>query len=429
MPWRRPEDYDASDYDASDHDASIYVPLAMTPWLSIIGLGEDGLAALSPAARSLLDDAEVLVGGKRHLAMLPEDSREQLTWTTPLSDLVQEILGRRGQKICILATGDPMAFGIGVTFARHLPAEDMVIIPAPSAFSLAAARLGWPLDQVETLTLHGRPLDLVNGVIQPGAKLLILSEDGSTPCRVAQRLIERGYGESRLTALCHMGGPEEDRFEAEASGFPERDFPALNTLAVDCRAAPGTPLHPPLPGLPDEAYRHDGQITKREIRAVTLAALAPLPGQRLWDIGAGAGSIAIEWLRAARGSQALAIESKAERRAFIAENAAVLGVPQLEIVAGRAPEVLQDLAAPDAVFVGGGASAPGVLETAWQALPPGGRLVANAVTLESEAALLAFQKSFGGQLTRLAVSRAEPVGPFTGWRPLMPVIQLAAIKT
>ena len=400
----------------------------MTPWLSVVGLGEDGLEGLGPPARALIEAAEVLVGGKRHLAMVPEDGRERLTWTSPLSLLVDEIVKRRGQKVCVLATGDPMAYGIGVTLARRIPREEMTVVPGVSAFSLAAARLGWSLADTEQLTLHGRPLDLLQAFVQPGAKLLILSEDGGTPAKVAALLAERGYGDSPMTALEHMGGPKEAVTEATADQWGARCTDDLNTLAVDCVAAPGTPLLPRIPGLPDAAFQHDGQLTKREVRAAPLAALAPVPGHLLWDVGAGCGSVTIEWMRSAPNARAVAIERNEERVALIAANAAALGTPKLEIVTGEAPGALADLVRPDAVFIGGGATRPGLFEACWQALRPGGRLVANAVTLEGEQALVSWRAEVGGDLTRIAVSRAEPVGPYTGWRPLMTVTQLAAVK-
>ena len=403
----------------------------MTPWLSIVGLGEDGMEALAPAARALIESAEVLVGGTRHLAMIPEDGRERLSWTSPLSDLVEQILERRGQRICILATGDPMHYGIGVTLARRVPPEEMTVLPSLSAFSLAAARLGWALETVDCLTLHGRPLELLHPVLQPGARILALSDNAATPGKAAALLTARGYGESLLSVLEHMGGPRERRIDARAKDWGVREVADFNTLAIACLAGPEARELPRTPGLPDEAFRHDGQLTKREVRAVTLAALAPAPGQLLWDIGAGCGSVAIEWMRCHRRNRALALERNGERIALIADNAAALGTPHLKILQGEAPEALKELEkleAPDAVFLGGGLSAAGVTEAAWGALKPGGRLVANAVTLEGEQALVALRAARGGELVRLAVSRAEAVGPFTGWRPLMPVTQLRAVK-
>jgi len=400
----------------------------MRPWLSIVGLGEDGLQGLGSAARVLVEGAEVLVGGERHLAMVPEDGRERLAWSSPLERLVEEIVRRRGQRICVLATGDPMAYGIGATLARYVPRKETVVVPAPSAFSLAAARLGWGLAETETLSLHGRPLELLHTYLQPGARLLVLCADGATPGRVAGLLRERGYGGSRLTVLSHMGGPREHVVESTAAEWDVPVVADFNTLAVACLAALEAALLPRAPGLPDTAFRHDGQLTKREVRAATLATLAPVSGQRLWDVGAGCGSVGIEWMRAARRAEAIAVERDQDRVALIAANAAALGTPGLEIVAGEAPGVLADLAPPDAVFIGGGAARDGLFEACWRALSPGGRLVANAVTLEGEQALVTWREQVGGELTRIVVSRAEPVGGLTGWRPLMPVTQLAVTR-
>lgn len=400
----------------------------MSKWLAVVGIGEDGLAGLSQAARTLVDGARVLVGGMRHLAMLPQDGRERLTWTSPLDALIDDIVRRRPAPVCVLATGDPMHFGVGVALARRVSAAEMTIIPAPSAFSLACASLTWPLAEVATLTLHGRPLSMLNGYLQPGARLLILSEDAATPVAVAALLGARGYGGSRLTVLEHMGGPKERILSSTADHWQANDVADLNTLAVECVADPGAPLLPRVPGLPDSAFHHDGQLTKREVRALTLAALAPVPGQLLWDVGAGCGSVAIEWMRSDPGCRAIALERDEGRRRLIADNAAALGAPKLEIAAGAAPEALRSLPAPEAIFVGGGASHPGVLEACWAALKRGGRLVANVVTVEGEASLAAWRARCGGELTRIAVARAEPVGPYSGWRPQMTVTQLAVVK-
>jgi precorrin-6Y C5,15-methyltransferase (decarboxylating) len=400
----------------------------MTPWLSIVGLGEDGLAGLTPAARVLFDQAEVLVGGKRVLAMVPEDGRERLSWPSPLSAGVDEIAARRGQRICVLATGDPLHHGIGVALAKQVRIEEMTIVPGPSAYTLACARLGWNRAEVETLSLHGRPLELLHPAVQPGAKLLLLTNGAETPAEVAALLRARGYGPSRIVVFEHMGGPKERRHQGVAEHWDARDVADFNTVAVDCVAGPGAMLLPRSPGLPDAAFRHDGQMTKREVRAVTLAALAPVPGQLLWDVGAGAGSVAIEWLRSDPRCRAIAIERNKDRIAFLAENADALGVPGLEIVAGAAPAALEGLEPPDAVFLGGGVRTPGVFEAAWAALEPGGRLVANAVTLEGAAALARWHGEHGGELLRIAISRTGPVGGATVLRPMMPVTQLRLAK-
>lgn len=401
----------------------------MSRWLSVVGIGEDGLDAIAPAARALVDTAEVLVGGTRHLALAgARGSVECLIWESPLSKTIDEIAARRGRRVTVLATGDPMFFGIGVTLARRFGIEETTILPVPGAFSLACARLGWPLAEIVALTLHGRPLDLLNPHLTPDARLLVLSEDGDTPRLVAERLAALGYGESEMIVLGHLGGPTESRIEAMAASWGERRAADLNTIAITCRAGAEARVLPTVPGLPDEAYEHDGQITKREVRAVTLAALAPLPGQHLWDVGAGAGSIAIEWMRAARGANAVAVERDEARAARIARNAASLGMPGLTVIVGEAPDALAGLDAPDAVFIGGGLSAPGIGARCWEALRPGGRLVANAVTAEGEAALLALKDATDGAMTRISVARTAAIGTLTGWRPLQTVTQLAAAK-
>jgi precorrin-6B C5,15-methyltransferase / cobalt-precorrin-6B C5,C15-methyltransferase len=323
----------------------------------------------------------------------------------------------------ILASGDPMWFGVGATLAGRFPLEETMVLPQAGAFSLAAARLGWPLADTATVTLHGRPLDRLALHLAPDARLLVLTEDGQAPAAIARYLTERGWGPSRLIVLERLGGPKERRLDGMAEDWPHAAVADLNILAIECLPGPKAQVLSRVPGLPDYAFTHDGQLTKREVRAATLAAMAPLPGQLLWDVGAGCGSIAIEWRRAEPSAPVIAIERDAARRDLIQRNAAALGVPGLTIVAGEAPAVLKDLPAPDAVFIGGGLTVDGLAEACLAALKPRGRLVANAVTVEGEARLLALHGKHGGQLTRIAVSRAEPVGPFQGWRPLMPVTQ------
>ncbi len=397
-------------------------------WLSVVGIGEDGLDGLGALARRLIERAEVLVGGARHLAMLPDDGRERLQWSSPIAETLDAIVALRGRRVCVLASGDPMHYGIGAHLTRRIPPEETIVLPAPSAFSLAAARLGWPLAEVDCLTVHGRPLALVEPFVQPGARLLILANDGKTPGEIAALLRRRGFGPSAMAALERMGGGDERIRRARAEDWPGERCADLVTVAVECRAGPDAILRPRLPGLPDEAFANDGQLTKREVRAMTLAALAPTPGARLWDVGAGCGSVAIEWLRSDRRCRAVAVERAPERIEMIAANAGALGVPGLEIVHGEAPAALDGLPPPDAVFVGGGVRTPGLLDACWRALAPGGRLVANAVTIDGEAALAAFHGRHGGELRRIAVSRAAQVGRFAAWRPLVPVTQYAAVK-
>jgi precorrin-6Y C5,15-methyltransferase (decarboxylating) len=321
-----------------------------------------------------------------------------------------------------------MWYGAGATLARHFPREEMTIIPHPGAFSLAAARLGWALAECAMVSLHGRPLDTLRLHLAEGRRLLLLAEDGATPARVAGLLRDAGWGPSRVTVLEHLGSPVEAMHSATAAEWGDRPTADLNTVALECRAEPGTRGLSRLAGLPDDAFAHDGQLTKREIRAATLAALAPLPGERLWDIGAGCGSIAIEWLRADDHAAAISVERNAARVDLIARNAATLGVPRLEIVHGAAPAALHGLAPPDAIFVGGGLADAGLLPRLWQALRPGGRLAANVITADGERALLDWQAAQGGHLARLAISRAEPLGAHLGWRALAPVTQLLCVK-
>jgi precorrin-6Y C5,15-methyltransferase (decarboxylating) len=400
----------------------------MKPWLSVVGMGADGLDGISAVAREIIASAEVLVGGERHLAMAGNRVAERLAWARPLGDTVDAIAARRGKRVVVLATGDPMWFGIGTTLARRFARDEMIILPHIGAFSLAASRMGWSLADAATITLHGRPLDLLALHLAPQARLLILSENGQTPAQVAAFLRDRFWGPSEIAVLENLGSDAERRIDGTAASWNAGPCADLNTLAVRCIA--GTDARPlsRLAGLPDDAFAHDGQLTKREVRAATLAALSPLPGQLLWDVGAGCGSISIEWMRSAHGTRAIAVERNADRRAVIARNAAALGVPGLRIVTGTAPDALAGLEAPDAIFVGGGASAQGLLDACWAALKPGGRFVANAVTVEGETALAGCRARLGGDLVRIAVSRAEPVGSMQGWRAMMPVTQWSAAK-
>jgi precorrin-6Y C5,15-methyltransferase (decarboxylating) len=400
----------------------------MSRWLSLIGIGEDGAEALSPLARSLIAKAEMLVGGTRQLALIPDDGQARPEWGGDVHGMIEEIAARRGQAIVVLATGDPMWFGIGATLRRRFAAEEMLILPSPSAFSLVAARLGWPLAETECLSVHGRAMARIQAFFAPDARLIALAGNGDTPSAVAELLVEAGYGASEMTAFAHMGGPKEECFHARADDWGKTRVPDFNTLAVACRAGPEARILSRAPGLPDDAFRHDGQLTKREVRAATLAALTPLPRQLLWDVGAGCGSVAIEWLRAERMARAIAVERSVDRIALIEENALALGVPDLAIHQGDAPGVLADLEDPDAVFLGGGLTVPGLLERTWERLKPGGRLVANAVTFEGEQKLQAQASELRAELVRLEISRAADVGRFKGWNPLKPVTQLRAVK-
>ena len=396
---------------------------AMPPWLSLIGLGEDGIEGLSSAARQALAQAELIVGGARHLALVPASGQERLCWPSPLTDAFPAILARRGRPVAVLASGDPFHYGVGTTLAAQMSVAEMRSFPGRSAFTLAANRLGWAEQDTALISLHGRPLERLLPCLAADAHILALSWDATTPAKVAALLVARGCGGTVITVLEALGGPRERIRRQTAEAFDLTDIDPLNIIALEVAGTPNAHFLPLTPGLPDDWFEHDGQITKRDIRAVTLAALAPRRGELLWDVGAGSGSIGIEWMLADAVNRAVAIEPRAERVARIARNARALGVPDLRVVAGAAPTALADLPVPDAVFLGGGGTGDGVLETVWRALKPHGRLVANAVTLETQAAILAWRGRYGGDLVQIAVAEAEPIGGFTGWKPARPIVQ------
>jgi precorrin-6Y C5,15-methyltransferase (decarboxylating) len=398
---------------------------AANPWLTLIGIGEDG--TLAPGGAEALRQAEIVYGGTRHLELAGPVCAEKRTWPSPFAGVFENLKQLRGRRVAVLATGDPMWFGIGATLLKHFAPGEMTVLPSLSAFQLAAARLGWALQETECLSVHGRPVDLLRAALYPGARLLVLTSGADTPREVADLLADEGYGRTRLSVLEHLGGEKERIVHGAAESWSE-PLAEFHTLALEVAADPGTRPRARIPGLPDDAFRHDGKMTKQDIRAVTLAELAPYPGALLWDIGAGCGSIAIEWLRAADRTRAVGLEPNAERRQMAAENASALGVPHLELMDATAPEALMELSAPDAIFIGGGLTAPKIVEACTAALRPGGRLVANAVTLESEAVLLAAYQALGGTLKKLSVHRASAVGELTGWRPSMPVTQWSYTK-
>jgi precorrin-6Y C5,15-methyltransferase (decarboxylating) len=393
-------------------------------WLSIVGIGEDGVEGLSSVALQLIRSAELVVGGARHLELASELIRgRRLAWPSPISDAFPEIERHRGRAVAILASGDPFHFGVGKQIAAFVQADEFICLPQPSAFSLAAARMGWPLQDVSLVTLHGRALNGIIRHLQPGARILALSWDNATPRKLSELLTTHRMGKSRMTVLEAMGGARERIRHATASNFDIEEIQPLNTIAIEMVAELEAIIIPLAPGLDDDFFEHDGQLTKREVRAVTLSSLQPLQGQLLWDIGLGAGSVAIEWLLRHPSLRAIGIEARSDRAGRAARNAAALGVPELEIVQGRAPEALAGLARPDAVFIGGGMMDDGAFDAAWSALRSGGRLVANAVSLETEARLAGYFQHFGGDLVRLQVARADRVGAMSGWRPAMPVTQ------
>jgi len=393
-------------------------------WLSIVGLGEDGVDGLSPVARGLISAAEIVFGGRRHLGLAaPLIRGATRPWPIPFAAATDEVLGHRRRQICVLASGDPFHYGVGAVLARRIDPREMIVVPAPSAFSLAAARLGWSLPECVLLSVHGRTLDLVRPHLQPGARILALTSDGEGPGAMAELLTETGFGSSRLTVLEALGGIRERIRSVAAAAFDFRDVDSLNIVAIEADAASDARVLARSAGLADALFDHDGQITKREIRALTLSSLAPRNGELLWDIGSGSGSIAIEWMLADLTMRAIAIERRDDRVARIRRNAGAFGVPGLEIVEAAAPEALAGLPTPDAIFVGGGAGDPNVLDAAARALRPRGRLVVNAVTVKSESMLLMRHATLGGEMTRIAISRTGPLGAETGWRAAMPVTQ------
>ncbi|RON41476.1 cobalamin biosynthesis bifunctional protein CbiET [Pseudomonas frederiksbergensis] len=399
----------------------------MTPWLTVVGIGEDGFKGLGKNARRALLGASRIIGGQRQLDLLPVCIRgERQLWPSPFSLI--PVLERAGEPVCVLASGDPMFFGVGASLARQVPAEQMLILPAPSSCSLAAARMGWPLQDVVTLSVVARPIAALNAQLSGGVRLLVLSNDGQSPAAIAQLLHERGFGASRLTVLEHLGGGAERRIEGLASDWTVTGIADLNVIAIECIADPGTPRLSRLAGLPDSAFQHDGQLTKRDVRAITLARLAPTPGELLWDVGAGSGSIGIEWMRAHPSCRALAIEADDGRQLLIEQNRDALGVPGLQLIRGNAPQALAGLERPDAIFIGGGVTRDGVLDACWSALKPGGRLIANAVTLQSEMTLMSWRDQHSGELTRIHIAQARPLGEFDTWRQALPITLLDVTK-
>ncbi|WP_260958809.1 precorrin-6y C5,15-methyltransferase (decarboxylating) subunit CbiE [Pseudomonas citri] len=399
----------------------------MTPWLTVVGIGEDGFKGLGRTARHALLRATRIVGSDRQLALLPKCiAGQRELWPSPFS--LEPLLARRGEPVCVLASGDPMFYGVGASLAKQVPGEQMQIIPAPSSCSLAAARLGWPLQDVVTLSLVARPLAALNAHLSTGVRLLLLSNDRHSPAAVAALLRERGFGPSSMSVLEHLGGEAERRIDSSAQQWSDPTTADLNLIAIECRADTSTQPLSRLAGLPDQAFEHDGQITKRDVRAITLARLAPTPGELLWDVGAGSGSIGIEWMRAHPSCRALAIEANEGRQGLIERNRDTLGVPGLQLIRGRAPQALEGLERPDAVFIGGGVTREGVLDACWARLKPGGRLVANAVTLQSEVTLMNWRDRHGGELTRIHIAQAQPLGEFDTWRQALPITLLDLVK-
>ena len=400
--------------------------------VTVVGTGADGWQGLSPLARDAIERAEVIVGGSRHLALLPASVKgRRVSLPSPLLPVLPGLIAeqtRDGARLVVLASGDPMFYGIGTSLARLLGPARLRVLPHPSSVSLAAARLGWPLNDADVVSLVGRPRELLHPLLQPGRRVLALTAWETAAADIRALLDARGFGASAVTVLADLGGPDERITEPVGTGLVSEPHSRLAIIAIECRLDPAAAPLPRTPGLPDEAFEHDGQLTKREIRALALAALAPVPGQLLWDVGAGSGSIGIEWMRVHPASRAIAIEPREDRRERIARNAGALGVPNLAVRAGSAPQALTGLDTPDAVFIGGGVTADGVVATSWDALGPGGRLVANAVTIEGQTVLAGWRQRLGGTLTRIGVERADGLGTLTTWRPALPVVQWSIQK-
>jgi len=399
-----------------------------TPWLTIIGMGEDGADGLSAAARTLVAQAKLIIGGARHLALIGEVSAQKLAWPSPLTDALPALLARRGEPVVVLASGDPFYFGVGELLSRHFQRHEIFCLPAPSAFALAAARLKWSQQDCTCLSLHGRAFARIIPHLQPRARIIALSWDETTPAQLASHLTANGMGASQLHVLERMGGPNERIRSTSARDFNLADIAALNTVAIEIIADASARIIPCVAGLPDDWFENDGQLTKRDIRAITLSALAPRRGELLWDIGAGAGSVSIEWMLSDPANRAIAIEKHPDRAARIARNALALGAADLAIVTGDAPQCLEGLEPPDAIFIGGGANEQ-TLAAAWAALPVHGRLVVNAVTLETRGLLAQHYAREGGELIEINIARARPVGRFHGLGPAMAVLQWRGYKS
>ena len=401
------------------------------PTVTVVGIGADGWDGLGEAAREMIRQAPLVIGGHRQQTLLPDiPGQDRRRWPTPLLPSLQALLEEyRGRPILVVASGDPLLSGIGSTLVTMLGAAAVRIVPAVSSETLARARMGWSAESTDVITTVGRDAHAVLARLSPGRRLVVLSADEHTPSQVAGLLVGAEYGSSAMTVLGNLGSVDETSDTGAAVDWVDAEAPRLNVICLDLQAEVGARLLPAVPGLPDDAFDHDGQLTKRDLRASALSRLAPVPGQRLWDVGAGAGSVAIEWARTDPRCRAVAVERDADRADRIGRNAQRLGVPAVQVVRGSAPAALTGLPSPDAVFVGGGAGVPGVVDTCWAALGFGGRLVVHAVTIETEALLLQQFQARGGELVRLSVERAEPLGSFTGWTPARAITQWSITKT
>ncbi len=394
----------------------------------VVGIGDDGWPGLTGEAQAALRDAPVIAGSGRQLALLPELNGRRIPLPSPLLPELDELVAAH-PGLCLLASGDPMLHGIGATLARRLGPGRIRVLPAVSSVALACARLAWAEHETDVVSVVSRPPETVLPAVQPGARVLVLCRDGGTPAALAALLTGRGWSATQITVLEHIGGPAERARGPFRAGAPDPGpFADLCVAALACEPDSAASVLPRVPGLPDDAYESDGQLSRREVRALALAALAPGPGQLLWDVGAGSGSVGIEWMRTDQRCRAVAVEARPDRADRLERNAARLGVPGLAVIRGAAPGALAGLAPPDAVFIGGGLTADGVVDACWQALPRGGRLAAHAVTVESEAVLQQWQRAAGGQMVKLAVSYQAPLGGFTAWRPALPITQWQVVK-
>ena len=401
----------------------------MSAWITVVGIGENGLEGLSPDCVALIQKAEVLVAGERHHCKVDNSKAEILDWGQGFDRALRELEARRGKRIVVLASGDPLHFGVGSLLVREFGEKAVVVHPAPGSFSLAAARMGWPIPEVDCLTIHGRPIENLIKYFSPGSRLLVLSHDGSSPRKVADLLNSKGYGNSKISVLEHLGGDKEKKIDGKAESWSYSIAQDLNTLAIECLAKEGTVPLSRAPGLPDDVFENDGQLTKSEVRAITMSQLRPLTGQVLWDIGAGSGSISIEWLRLGGYRQAIAVEKNCERISAMKLNAKNLGTADLIIIEGDYHSVKDEIPfLPDAIFIGGGTSDMSLLTSAWDLLRPQGRIVINAVSIEAEQTLLAFRQEVGGKLSRISIERSAPVGNFSALKPLFSVVQFVGEK-
>jgi len=390
------------------------------PWLTIIGIGEDGLAGLSEASRIALDRAETVFGGERHLKLAQIDRRGK-PWPVPFDAAC--VLARRGKPTAVLASGDPFWHGAGGSLAAKLSPQEWIAHPSPSTFSLVASRLGWALESTICIGLHAAPFERLGPLLSRGARIICLVRDARAAADLAQWLSGRGWGASRLWILSALGGPREHIAECGADNYNAASAESPLAVAIEANGAAGLSR---ASGLADDLFKHDGQITKRPIRALALSALAPRPSERLWDIGAGSGSISVEWALA--GGTSIAIEARSDRVANIHANVEAFGLAhKIRVVEGAAPAVLSGLEQPDAVFAGGGLDVA-MFDAVWSMLPAGARMVAHSVTLETEALLSELQGRYGGELMRIEISHAAPLGRYRSWEAVRPVVQWSVVK-